>query len=160
MINEIIAKQNDSLKDIQIIINEVSKRRVERYYKDYANQLLRMFRAQITDMRNINIVKSYREILKEVINELYDNLQTMKFDTFNSDIILNPKYPSKYHYDFSKVYSRLHNPSYECLYEHHIENIQKLLHKYVVIDRPYDYDQVYLLINAGLYVMRQNKKAN
>ena len=153
-----IARDSDIITDLHILETEISKRRAGNYYKWNIRTLIRFFSSVITCKANQDIVSRYLAALETVIDEIAARLLRMDFAEFNSDAIIHPRHPSELNYDFEKVFNRLEHPDYAGMYEHHLARIQEYLDGYVCIDKIYDYDQVYLLINAALYEKMQLNK--
>ena len=113
--------------------------------------MLKFFRVEVTNTRNVEVVNYYRENLIQAIEEIAEKLQTMNFDDLNCDSTIHPSFPSEFQYYFSKVYEHIESLSQYHIYQHALKYVQEYLKDYVYIDKPNDLNQVHLLMNAGLF---------
>lgn len=155
-----IERCQNTIMQMEIIQKEIENRRAGSYYAGLAEEIIRLLNAypRVQSIENRKIGLAYLKEVMLAIEELYNNLQNMKLETFLSEDILNPRYSSKYQYDIAKVYNYISDPNSNGVYDYHLNMVQEYLQGYVTFDQPSDYDQVFLLLKAGLYFNKKDEK--
>lgn len=65
------------LERLKVLKGESEKRLNNDYYNYVIDSLIQVFRVQITDKQNLELIQAYRNDLLPAIDEIYDNLQSM-----------------------------------------------------------------------------------
>ncbi|HEY5585309.1 MAG TPA: hypothetical protein VIK78_12585 [Ruminiclostridium sp.] len=143
------------VKEQLSILKEESKIRLNNdYYKHSIEELSMVYIVQSESEKNNILLEKYKEKLILVINEIYDNLQNMKFVDLKSDRILSPDFPSELHYSFEKLSSAAWGGS--ALYAY--ETMQKFLEDMIDFDKIKDINELYVMTLVGLYFKQDQKE--
>lgn len=142
---------DDPIEQLEILRSELDKRLNNDYYKDLINNLVIMFTANITEVRNKEIIFNYTQKLRLLIDEIRENIQNMEFRELENEHLINFNLPKEIRYEISKTYNYIHSDRYEPLLEFNINQISKYLNEYVIINPKMDKNELLLVLNTGLY---------
>lgn len=155
--SEIINSSKDILEQLEILRSACEDRLDNDYYKYLIEELTIIFEAKNTLIENRKITEDYRNKLVNVISELKENLQKMKFEELDSDYIIIHHHLQKIHYSLSKIYECLRGTRYDSMYSYYIRTISDFLKEYVIIKENMDKKEIFMLIKAGLYNYWKNQ---
>lgn len=141
-----IEKSENPLKQIDILLQEVSKRSESEYYEYELNRLKILFSSVINGEKNRSIVEKYRNLLKLELEEIYENIQNMTFKDFKWCELLSGELPWEYHYPYSKVCDCL----FGCGYKRPIgiEELEEYISEIFDPNLWEMYDELYTLIEV------------
>lgn len=154
-----ILLKGSPVEKIEILESESKKRLDNEYYKGILYELKKIFMISLKDEQLCVEEKTYKEKLLQLLNELYENLQQMKFEELQYDGILNPYYSySDIGYSVSKLYNFSFDKNREPLFGYHMDtlnNFSNNRYNFSIEDEP---DQVFLKLKMLLY--RSKEKGN
>jgi len=119
-----IPKVNDSLEQINILIKENTNRFNNEYYAYELRRLQIIYKANIANQKNREVVDKLRKKLSIIVKKFYDNLQKMKLRDIDTNNLLDFNIPDNCRYSFSKLCESVFGdyPFYlvdlECLQTH------------------------------------------
>ena len=150
-----IEKNNDPLKQIEILMEEVKKRSENDYYEEELNRLKILFSADIKGEKNREVVEKYRKLLKKELMEIYENVQNMTFNEIQWAEELSGDLPWKYHYCYSSVC--------ECLFGGYkrpigIESLDEYISEIFDVDLWETFDELYTLVETMKYLDKKSKE--
>ncbi|MBU3130559.1 hypothetical protein [Clostridium tagluense] len=151
MTDKVIDYSEDVIEQLKILQVESKNRLDNDYYKYIIDELIIIFEAENTMIENKKVVKDYRNKLNDVIIELKNNLQQMKFEELKSNNIIEHNHPQKIHYPLSKIYECLNGSDDNFMYSYYIKIISEFLKEYTIIKEHMDKKEIFMLIKAGLY---------
>ena len=82
---------DDPIQQLKILKEESLERLNIDYYRVTIDELLLMFETPISCASNFEMVLQYRDQLKVLINEIYENLQRMTLGNLENDSLLSPE---------------------------------------------------------------------
>lgn len=144
-----IIKNQDIIKQLEILYDEAKDRLNNDYYVYAIVDLLKLFKTQISS--NNLIECQYKEKLYEVVEEIYHNLQEMKITDLLTDKILNPEYPSSLSYEMSKLLSFLSHPINDHLFDYYIKRINDESNKQIIIHSNDSNDLILLKVKIMMF---------
>lgn len=151
MTTKTIESSEDAIEQLRILQVESQGRLNNDYYNYIIEELIIIFEAENTIAENILVVNDYRNKLNDVVIELKDNLQQMKFEELSCNGIIEYDHPKEIHYHLSKIFECLRGTVYDHLYIYYIKKISDFLKDYVVIKENMDRKEVFVLIKVALY---------
>ena len=151
---ETIERKTDILDQVKLLKIENKKRNDNDYYGYCLDLIDRMLSAKCTHEENEAPFNEYKLQLVKVVDEIYQNLQNMKFSDLITASILDSPRPMKKHYDYEKLFNYINGEDDGFTYymfPHHYERVFDDLSGVKKLDVNSDKDELLLLINAGLY---------
>ena len=151
---ETIERKTDILDQVKLLKIENKKRNDNDYYGYCLDLIDRMLSAECTHEENEAPFNEYKLQLVKVVDEIYQNLQNMKFSDLITASILDSPRPMKMHYDYEKLFNYINGEDDGFTYymfPHHYERVFDDLSGVKKLDVNSDKDELLLLINAGLY---------
>jgi len=145
------------LEKLETLRNESKKRLNNDYYNYVIDSLIRVFRVQITNKQNLSLIQEYRNDLLPVIDEIYDNLQSMTIvdlTQYGNEIHNDLPLPNGWGYFVGKLTDAIHGdgyptsvwlPSLKRIFE------DKFTFKYGSLE------ELYVLIQATLHYLTKSK---
>lgn len=150
-INEVIEQTTCIMEQLKILKKALKERLNNDYYSYIIDNLLRLYQAQCNLPINRDVVEKYLKRCQALIPELLSNLQNMEFTDLKNGDLINLRYPHKIHYQLSKIYECLNGNKDDYLYSYYLSETAKFLKDFVTINDDMGHEEVYLLIQVGLY---------
>ena len=144
-----IIKNQDVIKQLQILHVEAKDRLNSDYYIHAIIDLFKLFKTQISPNNDIEL--EYKEKLYTVVDEIYHNLQEMKITDLLTDKVLYPNYPSSLSYEISKLLSFLSLPTNNHLFDYYIKRINAKSNKQIIIDSNDSNDLIFLKVKIMMF---------
>lgn len=151
-----IPKSDNTITQIEILIEESKKRLDSDSDNYYLENLLTLFKAGSTLSSNNDLIRNYRLNLEKVVDEIKQNLQKMSFENLISENILSPNYPDEIEYSLRTLLPILMGSDYRFDFNYHVERIAEFLKEIITIQQGMEFGELLLLINTGLYFYWQN----
>ena len=148
--NQPIKKSSDPLEQIDILLLEINNRPSDEYSYEL-EKLKLIFGTNISNEKNARYVKQYQNIALKVIDEIYKNMQTMKFKDVSSLKEIDIKLP--YNYWRSKLSDsvfRGYSPFGSNLVTNVIKEYEEELDGIIDFANVWDNVELYVLIKVGL----------
>ena len=146
-----ITRVTSPIEQIEILIKE-GKHRFDNDYYNYELEKLRIiFNASITNSLNLKLVDHYRTTLLNKIEEIFTNLQQMIISELQS---IDDSCPSDCQYAFSKLSDAVYGASYQTYID--IEKFKAYLDKIVDFSNYQTWEELYVIIIAGFFIMNTN----
>ncbi|MBU5288280.1 hypothetical protein AALJ34_16755 [Paraclostridium bifermentans] len=144
---------DDPIEQLEILKDELDKRLENDYYENLINNLIMMFSANITEIKNKGIISNYIKELRLLIDEIRINIQNMEFKELENECLIDFNLPNKIKYEISKTYDYIYSDKYDPILKFNIEQISQYLNEYIVINIHMDMDknELLLALNAGLF---------
>lgn len=123
MAGKILTNSEDTIEQLKILRVESESRLDNDYYKYIINNLIIVFEAKNTIFENAEIFEDYRNRANEVVIELKNNLQQMKFMELCTNNIIEHNHPEKIHYSLSKIFECLRGTKHDFMYSYYLKTI-------------------------------------
>ncbi|MPM47950.1 hypothetical protein SDC9_94671 [bioreactor metagenome] len=121
-----IEKKSDPLELLLVLRKESQMRFNNDYYNGSVDELIILFSTTLDIKELMEEEKKYRSRLLEVIEEILNNLQSMKVVDLVTDDILNPEFPGGViGYSISKLYDYGFDSRKEPQYDFHMEELDR-----------------------------------
>lgn len=144
--------EGDALTRLYILKDESVKRLNNDYYRMTIDELILIFETPITCEKNKELVEEYRDALENLIDEIYHNLQEMKFVDLEYGWLLDADraegLPDGWGYWYEKLSSYVFGSGYET--EFWRGRIESIFGKYFELSYQ-SYTELYVLVNAAIY---------
>lgn len=144
-----IKSNKNTIKQLEILLEEAKNRLDNDYYVYAIVDLLKIFNTEL--LSDNTLVRKYKDELKKVIDEIYNNLQDMQIVDLETDKILYPNYPSSLFYEISKILPLLSHSQYDPLFNYYIKQINDKSNKEIVIYEDDSYDLIFLKIKILMF---------
>lgn len=146
-----ILKSNDPAKQLEILMVENMQRLGNEYYASELKKLQIIFSANANEEQNRTVLKRYQKALIPTINELYNNIQTMRICELKYSDALDVEIPNDLRYEFSKLSEAVYGSKNS--YPIGLKKIQDRLYGVVNIQECISYEEMYALTLAGFYTL-------
>lgn len=143
-----IKKDDDPLKQIEILMEEVKKRSENDDYRRELKRLMILFSADIKGEKNRGVVEKYRKLLKKELMEIYENVQNMTFKEIQWAEELSGDLPREYHHYYSSICGYLFG---SCKQPIGIESLNEYISEMLESNLWVTYEELYTLIEAMKY---------
>ena len=137
------------VNQIRILIEESKKRLDNDYYKYELEKLRIMFETHISNELNRRVVESYRNVLQEELEELFNAIQEMRLDELDSVTRTEVSLPAECLYPFSKLSDAVYGDGYTSLVAS--DNFKKYIGDIVDLENIESTRELYVVIKAGFY---------
>lgn len=145
-----IKKSSNAIEQINILKQEIEKRGYDDYYSYELRRLKILFSSNIRNKKNLDIINKYRDMLWDEINEIYYNLQNMKYEELSTENTLHNRVEAKYQYAYSKFCDFIFGGTYKTPLglDELIEKTSSIFY----IDGKEDEYEIYTLIEVYNYM--------
>lgn len=150
----IIAKTNDPIEQIHILMNESKDRLDNDYYKHELEYLMLIFSTEIHNKANMEIVDSFKKHLLLEIDEIYHNLQDMNIVGLSVDKLSLYTVPDNLSFAHEKLMEYISNPEY--LGPTMNDQIFTYLKDVIDFSGYLNRNELYVLIEAGFFACNSN----
>lgn len=152
-----IEKNDDTLEQLYILQIESKNRLNNNYYNYLIGRLILLFSTSVSHPKNEPMVNEYREKLKALVEKVYYNLQNMKIEDLDDNLLnLSPKLISNgWGYWMEKLCQYLEGVGYSpTLWENNILEFFSGNFEFCYNS----YEELYLLIQSSIYqkVLKEN----
>lgn len=122
-----IETKNDSLEQLYVLRAESKKRLDNDYYNGVIDDLIIIFEAEKLQPELEIIALDYKDSLLALIQEIKNNLQTMKIEDLDNDILLKPcsNLSRELSYELGKFYTWIHDDKYDPLINYYLERFNQ-----------------------------------
>lgn len=149
-----IPRSNDPLAQIEILVEEASRRFYsDEYYNYKLKKLQIIFSTTITLPKNKALVEKYQNAFKAEIEEIYENLQNMISDELRSEQSINDSCPPSCRYYFSKLCEIIYGNGYYPL--DYVKCFQPYLHELAELSEDMPMDELYTVVCAGFFALNR-----
>ena len=155
--NTKIAKGGSIIEQIEILINENEDRLENDYYDTLLKRLKLIFETEIHNVDNLKIVNAYRELLKDVVVEIYQNLQNMVVEDIESNEKYDCDVPDYFKYVYAKFYEGVFGES--PVYSIALQELKDYVSIIVNLDLCDSRIETYVVFEAAKY-FKKNKMNN
>lgn len=145
-----IEKDNDPLRQLDILKEVSSERMDNEYYRCTIDELIVLFSTPVTCERNIDMANRYLAALETLIEEIYQNLSECNICDLDDDLLYQTSniLPNGHGYWLEKLSHYVYGAGYEPDYWlGHIEEIFK--ERFVLKYK--SYEELFLLVRACIY---------
>jgi hypothetical protein len=139
------------LAKLNILKEECRSRLNNDYYRSTIDELYLLFETPVTCKSNVRLVTQYQKALIRLIDEISNNLQSMKLVDLRNDYLLSPTpkgLQNGWGYWYGKLFESISGSGYLSLLW--LDKIEELFQGHFIFQ--YDsYKELFLLVNAALY---------
>jgi hypothetical protein len=148
--NQLIERKNNILEQLDILTKESRDRLNNDYYVNIIEDLKILFDTKLDYSLELFEIK-YKKKLKEVMNEVLNNLQKMEIVDLKTDKIIFPDYNSQIFYELSKLLICLTHDNYDPLFSHYIKQINKKSTNEIILNENDSREELYLKLKIIMY---------
>lgn len=148
--DSIIQYSGDVISDLMILQEELMKRLPNDYVEELIEESILFLQAESTHSKNDNVVLEFMAEVKAAVPDLKYAVQNLDYEEKESYKIFEYNTYEEHHYEFQK-YMEILSGKEDCLEECFFEVIANDLRPYVYLNSSMSYQEIKLLIYAGLY---------
>lgn len=124
---QVIETNSDPLEQLHILRAESKIRLNSDYYNGVIDELIMIFETEVLQFELKNMASDYKKSLEVLIEEIKNNLQTMKIIDLKNNSLLSPDsdLSRKLSYELSKFYTWIHGNNHDPLIHYYLERFNK-----------------------------------
>lgn len=150
--------KGSALDDILTLETESERRLNNDYYNDILYELKKVFTITLIEKHLKDEEEEFKENLQNLIKELHENLQKMRFQALENDKFIDPDYSySDIGYSVSKLFNYEFDRDKEPLFDYHMEELDKYSNNRYEFKKTINPDQVFLKLKMMLYRMNEEQ---
>ena len=151
MSNAPIEQSDNICEQLEILKNESSKRL--ELHKSIVGKLIMIFNTPIANAENDKMVNQYKDVLKPVVGQIYNSLQTLEYDGVDYDVMYptTDKLQNGYYYYIEKISNYIYGAGYApTLWE---PRLQEIFKGHFVMEYE-SYEELYILIISCIHKLK------